>query len=399
MLGIEPESWAYRAITIRFAIYIQQILKENHFSDEIVNKLLALEAEIPEAPIRFLHDPGAPDEADWNRFIEPYAGMNWLQPPWFFSEHYFYRRIMEAIGYFQKGEGKNSDPFAQSKQRGLEFGISSIEEMATQLYGWMGGGFPQRDILLSLIHQDLWGNQADYSLWPADAGSGGGGKPDHAEPSQANDFLLVDDSFHVADHLLKLDVNNSRIDFLIDNAGMELASDLVLVDFLLSSGVTAQVRFHLKTHPTFVSDALPKDVLETISFFHSSDASSVISLGERLETLLCDNRLLLRSDFFWNSPLAGWEMSTEVSEQLSESNLVISKGDANYRRLLGDRHWPFTTPFADIVSYFPAPLVALRTLKSELASGLTPGKAEILFSEDPDWLVNGRWGIIQFFSP
>jgi hypothetical protein len=52
-------------------------------------------------------------------------------------------------------------------------------------------------------------------------------------------------------------------------------------------------------------------------------------------------------------------------------------------------------PFADAVSYFPAPLVALRTLKGEIITGLAPGQTERLAAEDPAWLVNGRRGVIQ----
>jgi len=395
MLGLEPESWAFRAITIRFVTYIQQILKENHFSDVIVKKLQALETDIPVAPIRFLHDPGAPDEAEWNDFIAPYEGMNWLQPPWFFTEHYFYRRIMEASGYFQAGESAEFDPFEISKRRGLELGIKPIEEMATRLNGWLGSDLSKAEILKSLFYLDLWGNQADYSLWPADAQAEE--KPDHSESSDVNEYLLVDDSSRMLEHLLE--AKTGRVDFLIDNAGMELAGDLVLADYLLLSGIAGQVRFHLKVHPTFVSDALPKDVGATVSVFGASDSMSVRNLGERLDVHLKEERLQLHSDFFWNSPLAGWEMPKRLVEEISESNMVISKGDANYRRLIGDRHWPFTTPFADIVAYFPAPLVALRTLKSELACGLNSGEVEMLSSKDPDWLVNGRWGIIQFYSP
>jgi hypothetical protein len=82
---------------------------------------------------------------------------------------------------------------------------------------------------------------------------------------------------------------------------------------------------------------------------------------------------------------------------LSTAKLVISKGDAHYRRLMGDLDWPYTTPFSEIVAYFPAPLVALRTLKAELACGLAPGQAERIAAQDPDWLVDGRWGVVQFF--
>jgi hypothetical protein len=75
---------------------------------------------------------------------------------------------------------------------------------------------------------------------------------------------------------------------------------------------------------------------------------------------------------------------------------LINKGDANYRRLLGDRHWPYTTPLADILCYLPAPLAALRVFKSEVAAGLKPGQPESLDRADPGWKTNGKWGVLQF---
>lgn len=85
-----------------------------------------------------------------------------------------------------------------------------------------------------------------------------------------------------------------------------------------------------------------------------------------------------------------------LQQDFHNSALVVIKGDANYRRLLGDRHWPFTTPFADIVAYFPAPLVACRALKSEIVAGLQPERIVTLTQQDPNWLTNGHWGLIQF---
>jgi hypothetical protein len=75
---------------------------------------------------------------------------------------------------------------------------------------------------------------------------------------------------------------------------------------------------------------------------------------------------------------------------------VISKGDVNYRRLLGDRHWTYTTPFAQVVSYFPAPLLALRTVKSNVAAGLDAMRVRELNEHDGRWVVSGEWGVMQF---
>jgi hypothetical protein len=90
-------------------------------------------------------------------------------------------------------------------------------------------------------------------------------------------------------------------------------------------------------------------------------------------------------------------MPPHIQEQLGTAALVISKGDAQYRRLLGDRHWPYTTPLDKIMSYFPASLVILRAAKSEVMAGLAPGQVEKLSQEDPEWLYNGRWGLIQMY--
>ena len=85
--------------------------------------------------------------------------------------------------------------------------------------------------------------------------------------------------------------------------------------------------------------------------------------------------------------------------ELSLSGLVILKGDVNYRRLLGDRHWPHTTRLEEVAAGFPAPLLVLRTLKGEILVGLAPGQAEALAAHDPTWLINGQRGLIQFCRP
>ena len=104
---------------------------------------------------------------------------------------------------------------------------------------------------------------------------------------------------------------------------------------------------------------------------------------------------MVQADLFWNSSRFFWEMPPPLRTRLAQARLIIIKGDANYRRLLGDSRWPTTGPVEDAIPYFPAPFVCLRTMKSDPVVGLKPGLAEVLDEEDPQWRVNGKRGLIQ----
>jgi hypothetical protein len=99
---------------------------------------------------------------------------------------------------------------------------------------------------------------------------------------------------------------------------------------------------------------------------------------------------------FWNLGAFLRDMPDDYVRQFAGAALVIFKGDLNYRRISGDVRWDLTAPFADMTRFFPAPLAALRTLKSETLSALPVGMAENFAAADPDWLINGRRGVIQF---
>jgi hypothetical protein len=79
--------------------------------------------------------------------------------------------------------------------------------------------------------------------------------------------------------------------------------------------------------------------------------------------------------------------------------LAIVKGDANYRRLLGDRKWGYTDDFQKVVgASFPCPVLALRALKAELGCGMDEDQVKRARELDANWLVNGRFGVVQFGS-
>lgn len=367
------------------------MIEENDYSSNVNRRIRALIDGLPEAPIRELEDPEAPDEALWNERIAPYEGQSWLECPWFFGETYFYRRIIEAVGYFQSGPGREADPFTAQKDLGYAESIDDIRTLARARGEALEGEGPP-DERVGLLKTALWGNQADLSMWDADAEG-----PDHLGTGREEEHLLVDDTSAALDHLDTLD-RPARVDVWGDNAGFELITDLVLIDGLLSREPIGRVVLHVKAHPTFVSDATVEDVHYALDLLEGDEDAAARALADRLRTALARGRLQLGDALAWTSPLRAREFPTNVNAELARTDLLISKGDANYRRLLGDRNWPFTTPFEEVMAYFPAPLLALRTLKAEVAAGLSPEQVDRLNETDPDWAVNGRWGLIQFAS-
>lgn len=372
----EANPFAYFTLTKRMPAIVQRVISENDFCTEIVYKLETLSHELPEKTISYLTDQGQ-DVADWNRYLQPMIGKHWIDIPWFFAEAYFYRRILQATHYFLPGSF-GVDPYALQKRRGLETAISSIREISTQ----------NNNSLIALLYFCLWVNRADMSLFPINT-EDNNQQAISLEQSQ----VLIDDTAQIVEKISNF--NKVRIDFIIDNAGLELFGDLCLVDFLLTSQAAEIIYLHLKPYPTFVSDATIQDVHDTLAILAADDNKQVQLLAQRLQNYIIQGRLICHDDYFWTSPLMFWEMPEALKKQLAQSSLIIIKGDANYRRCLGDLHWSFTTNFADVVCYFPAPIVVLRTLKSEIAVGLQIEQVEKLNKEDPNWLTNGQWGIIQ----
>jgi uncharacterized protein with ATP-grasp and redox domains len=391
MTGSEPGSFAHSAVTERFPKILRQALADNDFPPRVRRNLEQLIEEIPDTNLREIDDPSAPDIAEWSHYLTPFLRKNWLEVPWFIVEMYFYRRIIAAIGFHQTG----ADPFLKQKQQALQSATEAINNLGDYLAAAIQPSKADSDRIRSDLHQllvlNVWGNQADLSMWSA-----GENRPDHQDMGDQRSHLLVDDSNRVFDYLTGSTNQPPRIDFILDNYGPELVHDIGLTDYLLSTDLVSTVRFHAKPNPTYVSDAMIKDIHATLVYLMESPIKSVKEMSTRIQNHINEERLELKEDFFWISPLYFWEMPDEIHQELSESDLVISKGDANYRRLSGDLNWPSTTPFQDVVRYFPTPLLALRVLKAELALGLTETQVQNLDGEDPDWKFNGNWAVIQF---
>ena len=384
----EPGSWAHSTILERMPEIAQRVIDENQFSLDVIGNISRLQDEIKNGKIRLLQEDDGPDLSAWQKYIGPYQSMNWLEVPWFFAEHYFYRRIIEAVGYFSS----RADPFSYQKSQGLISSERDIRNFAELLINNLTNEGTLDRVLRDSLYLSLWGNQADLSLWPADAEN----NPKHTSQQILKKYLLADHSKQIIKALTRSDGDHSRVDIMLDNTGYELVSDLGLAVILLENGLNSKIILHLKKHPTFVSDVIEDDLQHTIKYLITSSSPAVVSLGNRIEGYLNEGKILPKADFFWNSPLAMWEIPPALKSDLGNSTLLISKGDANYRRLLGDRQWDFTLGFHQVIDFLPVPLAALRILKAELAVGLDLDQIQQVYNQDPKWLVDGRWGLIQY---
>jgi uncharacterized protein with ATP-grasp and redox domains len=388
----EPGSFARYTILERKPKIVQQVIESNNYSPDIVQALEALHEEIRSRPVQRLHER-SPDAAFWNRALTRYAGKTWLEVPWYFAEAVFYRRLLEAVRYFQPGPWEGHDPFGKRKREQEALAVAQL----AQSWGRLAGVEPGMAFEI-LLHSCLWGNRADLSYQAVAAQARGG-----LVAGEERHHLLIDDT-DAARELLTSGLR--RVTFVNDNAGMELLSDLTLTDFLLVQGWAQEVVFHLKDRPFFVSDAMPKDVQSLVTLLQAAGDAAMQELGIRLHEHLAVQRLIMKDGSpsensgqrFWTSTFMFREMPPRLWTELQSSDLVILKGDANYRRLLDDRRWPHTTRLEDVTGYFPAPFLTLRTLKAEIMVGLQPGQAETLAAEDPEWLINGKRGIIQLVA-
>jgi uncharacterized protein with ATP-grasp and redox domains len=391
MRGNKPGSFAEDTLSRRLPGIARSLLDEP-WHPLARTRLQALVDDMPAGHLRPIQDPGAPDLMSWHTDLQPYLGQTWLEAPWFVAELYFFRRILEATGYFQPGAGQGVDPYRSQKSKGLLGVTGQLEQALARLEPAQPPcDEPLQETLSRLFHTVLWGNRADLSIWPA-----GGAQPQTAAEGQPDVQLLVDDAPAVVEFILNPGNALSRVDFILDNVGLELAYDLLLADFLLQRGLVSQVRLHAKPFPTYVSDATIPDIRAFIVYLAQAPEPGVRRLGNRLQAGLEDDRLHLQTSFFWTSPLPAWEMPPELRQELEHASLLINKGDANYRRWLGDRCWPFTAPIQQIISYRPAPLLFLRVMKADVVAGLQPGQPEQLTQADPTWMFDGRSGLVQF---
>ncbi|MFF0384801.1 damage-control phosphatase ARMT1 family protein [Streptomyces sp. NPDC004286] len=376
----EPGSFPHSTLAERHPAIIRQVRDALPYEPPQQRALDALLKNCTEGVIEPL-PADAPDRARWVSWgMDTYVGRSWFDVPWLWSESYFYRRLLGAVGYFGPGAWRGIDPFRPSKTGELDSAETDAELSA--LDALRDRPADERD--RALLSGSLWGNRADLSFQLSSEGG---------ERREAAPGLVADDS-DLLWSLLPPD-GTGTLCLVADNAGRELVPDLLLIAALLTEPRIGRAVLHVKPDPYYVSDATTADVIDALHRLRSATGLAK-EYGDTLWSALGDGRLTVRAHPFSCSPLPYADMPDDLRADFAAATLTLFKGDLNYRRLVGDRYWPPTTPFDEVTAYFPGPVAALRTLKSEVITGLSPStEAELVEAEGRKWLTGGTHALIQ----
>ena len=291
-----------------------------------------------------------------------------------------YRRV--ATSFSLSKEWKSYDIFARQKMSTFRSSRPAVLELAAryhELITQMGKKDTRTEaevdeaekiLFMEMCEICLWGNATDLSLLTSltyeDIQ-----KLQGSEARKASEKNIIVNDLEAAYDVLKKAKKEGkkerRVDIVLDNAGFELYVDLILAGFLLSVGLATNIILHPKSIPWFVSDVLPGDfaallnALVSPQAFYSTPSEDEKNAGKAPEPLsqaeidelsflfrewsgfYAEGQLLLRPNGFWTEGGSYWRLPTSdprLHEDLKESQLVIFKGDLNYRKLTGDVSFP-----------------------------------------------------------
>eukprot|EP00835_Amoeboradix_gromovi_P002619 NODE_152_length_16986_cov_0.478119.p6 type:complete len:390 gc:universal NODE_152_length_16986_cov_0.478119:2012-3181(+) len=318
-------------------------------------------------------DDDMSDLEQWNNCIKELKEsnlypMNYFDVPWLFAECYVYRKLESVVHHL------DFDVFAEEKIRSLNHSLNNFKSLPA---------FDNiKNQCFALVLNSLWGNQMDLSLYVNMANV-----PIHVN----NDDNLIINDFDILWPYLKT-VKSGCVHFILDNVGAEFLNDLLLADFLVENNYANQVIFHCKRIPWFVSDATLVDVDVTFSQLLNHPILKDNALKWKKWR---NEHFFYKSNDFWTLPYSYSQIEqrdSQLFQEISQSDLVIFKGDLNYRKLTGDS--VLQDSFDGIRNIHA---LAIRTCKSDSLVGLGYEKRQELNAKDPKWRVNGQYGVVQYF--
>ncbi|KAI8850763.1 hypothetical protein BC829DRAFT_425100 [Chytridium lagenaria] len=347
---------------------------------EIIGRMGALKYEVWRAKaVRLIEDDAGDDLEIWNESVRTHFSES--------TSTLLHGYGLNATCFHLSSSWKNYDPFLVQKIQAFHGSLDDVINLSTRL----ADSLHINDMVFfrELVLLSLWGNATDLSMFA------GMDQSDIAnmKAGAGESNIISNDLDALCEYVSGM--NDARVDFILDNSGFEFFSDLLLADHLHQIGRAKRTVFHLKSMPWFVSDTNHHDVewllksLESPEDFFTALRSSPRFINVDFATLLLPLKTLaarwrqyitsgnwvFTDHRFWTTGWAYHHLPTEAPElwqQLSESALLIFKGDLNYRKL------------------------AIGAMAGDPCVGIASGKADLLDTKDPDWRWNGKFAVVSF---
>ncbi|XP_037029531.1 damage-control phosphatase ARMT1-like [Bradysia coprophila] len=417
--GRFKKSFGYYTIKERLPVILTQILdylskEKDVLSDGneqskndikiVQSNLSKLKYELQTDKVMEKFDGDGTDRLQWNEFLSTLNDDNnsYFKTTWLYAECYMYRKLKS---FFEDTETlKDFDYFRHQKTNALinSFGAMSQVVQHVNEFQSKASKSPSdlEESFTRILKLDLWGNRCDLSISVGKEIKQSGNP--FLQIDALNPFILVDRSKDIWNCIIN-GQSGQTIDFILDNAGYELFTDLVLASFLLDNQLASTIRFHIKAIPWFISDVNAFDFHWTFKTMAEHDDLHLSSFGKKLdEYRMAGKIVLIENEYFWTGPHEFYRMKEtdrKLYDDLSSSDLLIFKGDLNYRKLLGDFNWSFDSTFETVLRGFrPTNLCALRTVKADIVCEVDLNVSNELSKKDPMWMETGQYGCINFIS-
>ena len=368
------------------------------------------------------HDGGS-DIGGYNEELKALQNCTWLHSPWLYTECYLYRLIHT---FFSRSTRfwQSFDMFGTIKRQSLVDSKSGVIELVKRFRVMLqvvrgrevGDDATQKTVFEEMMQISLWGNATDLSLLTSFSAEELNSRQGKAARESFKANVLVDDTERVWDLLSKPRSPNSSeiLHIVLDNAGFELLTDLVFVGYLIEIGYTKKVILHGKRIPWFVSDVNPKDITYLIeglsmgSIYGDVDSDDDVELreaGKYWQSLIDSGKMEFRTELFWTTQHSFGRMplvELKLFSELSRADLVVFKGDLNYRKLTYDGVWPYDTAFSEALGPLARRhdgkglrILALRTCKADVCVGLQSSQDKNL---EHGWTTSGKYAVVSYWD-
>ncbi|KAJ3227210.1 hypothetical protein HDU81_006847 [Chytriomyces hyalinus] len=451
--GLEEGGFAHPTVIKRWPVIVTDCIntvirhttpKNSAQASKVIGMLSALKYELDRLrPFTFAAPTTKPNDQDpstttktsdheaaatkwalyWKKAIaDHFPTHSFLTASWLFAECLLYARIHAA--FLSQSLWADFDVFLDDKMKGfrdLKDKVVRITESHEHLIATVSSETPAEAFKLhlrDLLLLSLWGNATDLSMFAGLSASeieqmrsGASGQENIISNHIPEILDYISSTFDPSSEKQK----HRRVDFILDNSGFELFSDLLLADYLHQTGRVQETVFHCKTIPWFVSDTMPSDfewlvkaLEDPTTFFNNSESlnpTAMKSLAARYRGYISSGAWKITSDPAWCTFWAHHHLKTEAAELFTDikenSLLVIFKGDLNYRKLVYDCKWDATTPFGSVLGSLGEwkAVVSLRTNKSDPIVGIPEGVEERLLAEGvSDWRWSGKLAVVEFHA-